>query len=53
MLFLMETLPNSLAHTSRGGEGDPGRNNDRLLSTYCISQCGIVVKTASSQSVWV
>lgn len=53
----METLPNSLAHPGDGGHGacgrggGPSRNNDRLLSTHCISQCGVVGNAAASQSV--
>lgn len=53
----METLPNSLAHPGNGshggcgGGGGPSRNNDRLLSTRCTSQCGIVGNAAASQSV--
>lgn len=55
----METLPNSLAHPGDdghggcGGGGGPSRNNDRLLSTHCISQCGVVGNMTASQSVCV
>lgn len=55
MLLLLETLPNSLAHTSEGSTGGDGGGDggDRLLRTDCVSQYSVLGKIASSQSIWI